>query len=298
MFKKKAQKSADRAECHDDLAARLSTAQDRLSVLRTEAISAARNDPEKLATHAEIASRIEFEVMAIQAAIEQAEREREEAEEISRAEAETRQRQQTAGELHTIADTLEKASEPIPADMRALQDAIAAAAPIVGPNGLGDLAGNLAVEIPNAIGLFAAELRARAGATLAGTAPATLPAAPTLMVITEPLAMPEITVFSLQRLSWSVDGRRQDCGAYQTRSLPVEAANIAMARGLAIAPDSDRYKQMREEAKRTGWPHILDNKTYDLARDQDTEAVYSNSGKFLRYDRGPTRQVSVKRPEI
>jgi hypothetical protein len=104
--------------------------------------------------------------------------EREQAEEITRREAEQGQRQQTSQDLRQIATTLEKAAAPIPADMRALQDAIAAALPVVGPSGLGDLAGNLAVEIPTAIELFTAELRARADQVLAGTAPPNLPAPP------------------------------------------------------------------------------------------------------------------------
>jgi hypothetical protein len=78
-----------------------------------------------------------------------------------------------------------------------------------------------------------------------------------------------------------------------------------MVRGLAIPPDSDRYKAMREEAKKTGWPHLTDaQKTYDLDRDPNTTAVFSSGGRkvreeqtFTRIDKGPPRQVFVSGPE-
>jgi hypothetical protein len=118
--------------------------------------------------------------------------------------------------------------------------------------------------------------------------------------------MPTTTIFSLHRLTWSVDGRRQTCGAHQIHGLPTETANIALERGLALLPDSDRYKTMRREAERTGWPHLSDDmKTYDLDRSPDTTAVYSSAGKFVReeqqtftpFDRGPPKQVFVSGPK-
>jgi hypothetical protein len=304
MFKKKTQKPADCAERHDDLTGRLSAAEARLSALRTEAISDARTNPDKLAAHAENASRLEFEIAALTEALRQAERESAEAEEVARREADKRQRQQTSHDLRKLADGLEKAVAPVPDAMQSLQDAITAVLPIVGPNGLADLLGNLSVEIPAAVELFISELRARADQTLTGTAPPTLPARPVLLVIEEPLKMPTTTIFSLERLSWLVDGKRESCGPHQIHGLPTEAANIAIARGLAILPDSDRYKQMRAEAERTGWPHLADaQRVYDLDRDPNTATVYSSGGKkareeqtFTRIDRGPPRQVFVTRP--
>jgi hypothetical protein len=187
-----------------------------------------------------------------------------------------------------------------------LKDAIAAVLPVIGPNGLADLLGNLSVEIPVPVELFVSELRARADAVLAGTAPPTLPAPPVLTVIEETLKMPETTVVTLQRLSWSVDDRRQDCGAYQIVAMPVEKADIALARNLAVLPDSDRYRQMRETAQKVGWPHLIDpDRTYDLDRPEGTAGVYSYSGKKLRdeppqtftpFDRGPAKQVYVHGP--
>lgn len=87
--------------------------------------------------------------------------------------------------------------------------------------------------------------------------------------------------------------------------MPTKAAKIALERGLAILLDSDRYKQMREEAKKTGWPHLIDaQRVFDLDRDPNTTAVFSSAGRKIRdepgkfevMDRGPPRQVFVMRP--
>jgi hypothetical protein len=310
VFKqKKHPKIDDSATRHQDLPARLAAAEARLISIRAEATAAASCNSDKLAVLAESAAKIEFEVAALRAAIEQADRERAEAEDVKRREADKRQRQQTAHDLRKLAVDLEKALAPLPDAMRALQGAIAAVLPIVGHNGFPDLLGNLAVEVPAAVEGFVAEIRARADQTIAGTAPPTLPPPPVLTAIEEPPKMPETTVVTLQRLSWSVGGRRRDCGPYQIIALPTEKANIALTRGLALRPDSDRYRQMRAEAQRTGWPHLLDaNKTYDLDLPESAEAVYSfGSGKKLRdepaqtftpFDRGPARQVFVNRPEV
>jgi hypothetical protein len=58
---------------------------------------------------------------------------------------------------------------------------------------------------------------------------------------------------------------------------------------------------MREEAKRTGWPHLIDaQKIYDLSRDPNTTEVFSSAGRkvreeqtFTRIDRGPPRRVEI-----
>ena len=177
-----------------------------------------------------------------------------------------------------------------------LKEAIGAVLPIIGPNGLADLLSNLSVEIPGAVELFISELRARAAQTLAGTAPATLPAPPVLTIVEESMTMPTISIFTLERLSW-LDGRdqRQSCGPFQIVALPDKAAKIALARGLAILPDSDRYKQMRETARKVGLPHQVDPmKVFDLARDPSTTAVYSSGGRKLREE--PVFEVMASRP--
>jgi hypothetical protein len=307
MFKKKSPKPDDLAARHNDLQARLSAAEDRLTKLRADAVALASSDPDKLANLSSAAYHLEFEINALRAAIEQAEQDIEEANEKARREADKEQRKQTSRELLALADGLEKAVAPVPEALKNLQDAIAAVLPIVGQNGLPDLLGNLCVEIPAAVELFVAEIRARADQTLQGTAPPTLPAPPVLTVIEEPLLTPTISIFSLERLSWLDErGQRQNCGPFEIHGLPVAAAKIAMERGLAISPDSERYKKMREEARKTGWPHLVDaQKIYDLSRDPNTTAVFSSGGRKVReepgkfevMDRGPPRQVFVSGPE-
>ncbi len=290
----------------DDLQARLQSAEERLESLRRQAIIAARDDPDKLASLSEQASGLEFEINALRAAIKQAEHEVAEAEAKERQKADRLQREATSRELHRLADGLEKAIVPVPDVLLGLKEAVDAVLPIIGPNGFPQLLENLHSEIPNAIALFAAEIRARAVQTLEGRAPATLPAPPVLTVIEEePLVMPTIQVFALERLSWLDDkGLRPGCGPFQIVNLPVKAAKIALERGLAIALDSDRYKQMRETAKKVGWPHLVDSqKTFDLDRDPNTTEVFSSGGKKVReeatfevMDKGPPRKASWIEP--
>src|SRR6202040_2199359 len=106
---------------------------------------------------------------------------------------------------------LEKAVAPVPGALLTLKEAIGAVLPIIGQNGLPELLGNLSAEIPGAVELFVSELRARAAQTLAGTAPATLPAPPILEVVREEPPPPTIQIFTLERLSWLDErGQRRD----------------------------------------------------------------------------------------
>jgi len=236
MFKKKPKP--------DELQARLSAAEERLRSLRADAIIAARDNPDKLPALSKSAYSVEFEINALRAAIEQVEQDIDAAAENARREADRLQREATSRELLALADGLEKAAAPVPDALQNLQDAISGALPVIGQHGLADLLGNLRAEIPNAVELFVAELRARADQTLEGRAPATMPAPPVLTVIEE-TAPPTISIFSLERLSWLDErGQRQNCGPFEIHSLPVKAAKIAMERGLAISPDSERYKKM------------------------------------------------------
>jgi hypothetical protein len=302
MFKKKVQKADDIVARADDLQARRTDASERLEKLRIEAINAARTAPDKLAALSEAAARPDFEIAALTEAIREVEQEAEQAAEAARREADQRQRQQTSRDLRRLASDLEKAVLPLPGAMRTLHDAITASLPVIGLTQLPDLLTNLSVELPAAIELFAGEIRARADQTIAGTAPPNMPAPPALVLIEEPLEMPETSIFSLERLSWLDDhGVRRNCGPFEIHGLPTRLANIALERRLAILPDSDRYKAMRAEAEKTGFPHQLDPmKTYDLSHDPNLTAVYSSGGKettFTRVDRGPARQVFVARPE-
>lgn len=305
MFKKKPPKAAPKAAVQDDLAARLTTAEDRLVKLRAEAVAVASSDPDKLASLSKSAASLEFEIATLTEALRQAEQAIEIAEEAARREADKILRQQTSKELHALADNLEKAVAPLPDNLEGLRVAIAAALPIIGENVFAVLLANLRAEIPVAVEFFAAEIRARADQTLAGTAPPTMPAPPVLTVIKEEEPLPEITVFVLDlRVTWPIDagGRRQSLGPFQIGGVPEFWARVAMERGLAILPDSDRYKAMRAEAGKTGWPHVSDPMAVrDLDRDPNTVTVYSSGGKRLRDEpqfevmpAKPPRQVGIE----
>ena len=136
MFKKKPKT--------DDLQARLRNAEDHLEALRAEAVAVASSDPDKLAALSEQGFRLEFEINALTEALRQVEVERAEAEALACREADKLQRQQTCGELHKLADGLEKAVAPVPDALKTLHWA------------------TLARKFPSAIEIFISELRAGA----------------------------------------------------------------------------------------------------------------------------------------
>jgi hypothetical protein len=106
--------------------------------------------------------------------------------------------------------------------------------------------------------------------------------------------MPTIP-FALERSWLDEHDRRQGGGPFQIVALPDKAAKIALERGLAILLDSDRYRQMREEARKTGWPHLVDaQRIYDLDRDPGTTSVFFSGGKKLREE--PVFEVMASRP--
>jgi hypothetical protein len=119
--------------------------------------------------------------------------------------------------------------------------------------------------------------------------------------------LPETTIFVLgTRVSWPADasGRRANLGPFQIGGIPEFWAKIALERGFAILPDSDRYKAMRAEAAKTGWPHIPDPMAVrDLDRDPGMVSVHNRAtGKKVRdelpklenYRAGePSRQVGI-----
>ena len=286
MFKKKP-KSVDLAARRNDLQTRLSVAEDRLAELRAEAVAVAGSDQDKLADLSSTAARTEFEIAALTEAHRQAEQDIAIAEEAARREDDRQQREATSHELRKLAIDLERASAPLPDALEGLRVAITAAQPVIGDSGFTVLLGNLILEIPAAMKIFVAEIRSRADAPVSGKAPPTLPAPPVLTVIKEDEPLPETTIFVLgTRVAWPVDaaGRRQSLGPYQIGGIPEFWAKIAMERGLAIDPTGDRYKAMRAEAGRTGWPHVSDPMAVrDLDRDPNMVSVHNRvTGKKVR----------------
>ena len=162
----------------------------------------------------------------------------------------------------------------------------------------------LLVELPPSIEILVGELRGRAQHTLSGTAPPSLPAPPKLEVVPEPPPAPSVQVFTLESLQWCGErGRRESCGPFQIHALPTPVAKIALARGLALKPDSKRAQAIIHN--KAGLPHLTDStKTFDLDRPEGTVEVYRDGRKvreepqqrFTPLDRGPPRQAWVDRP--
>jgi hypothetical protein len=263
--------------------------------LRRDAVACANDDPGKLSDMASAAFQAEFESNAIRAAINQIDLEIAEAAEKARLDADRKLREQTSRDLNARADRGEKIIKPLMDGLAAvhawLQDDAEA---ILGVVGMKELAGNLHRELPPGIELMVAEIRARAEATLAGTAPPALPAPPILEVVREDSPPPTIQIFTLERLSWLDErGQRQGCNPFSYQALPPKAAKVAVGRGLALEPDNPRLKEI--VSNKHGLPHQVDAmKTYDLDRDPNTASVYSSGGKLLREE--PVFKVMVSKP--
>ncbi len=282
-----------------DLQTRLQSTGSALESLRQDAVARANDDPDKLSGLAQAAFQAEFESNAIRSAIDQIDLEIAEVSEKARLADDRKLREQTSRDLHARADRGQKIIKP-------LMDALAAvhvwlqddAEAVLGVVGMKELTANLHRELPPGIELMLAEIRARAEATLAGKAPATLPATPVLTVIEEPPEPETIEVFANESLYWkNHHGQPARLDAHHIGQLPVHAAKIALARGVAFKLDDPRYLMLRETAKKTGWPHLLDpRRVIDLDRPEGTTAIYSSGGKKLRDESAPQFQVFDREP--
>jgi hypothetical protein len=77
---------------------------------------------------------------------------------------------------------------------------------------------------------------------------------------------------------------------FQIVGVPTKWAQVALSRGLAILPDSERYKEMRESARRLGWPDVS-MKNYALDRDpNETMTVNSATHKITHHSAAPPAQ--------
>jgi hypothetical protein len=165
MFKKKL-KPADPADRRADLAARLTAAEDRLTKLRADAVSAASTNPDQLAALSEQAARAEFEADVLSHAIDQTEQVIEEAADLARQEADRAQRETTAAALNAMADRRTEIGDILGAGGTMLPFLV-----------------NLREQLPASAMFHVEELRTRAQAVLDGNAPPCLPAKPDLAII-------------------------------------------------------------------------------------------------------------------
>jgi hypothetical protein len=238
----------------------------------------------------------EFHRTTLSKAIEQVEAAILAVEEAERQKADRATREQTSRQLHLLADGLSKTLAPVPEALQGLLEAMGTVEHLQGPGArLPALLKSLIEEIPASVSGLIGELRDRAANTLAGSAPPRLPEVPKLEIVTPAAPGPTISVFTLQRLSWRDEqGAKQQCGNYQIIGLPAKVAKIALERRLAIEPDSDRCKEMRESARRFGWPDVLDPmKIYDLDRDPNTKVMIDHRTGRL-FDQPPQAAPAIQ----
>jgi hypothetical protein len=231
-----------------------------------------------------------------------------EADEKARQAADKKEREATSRAFHAKADKFEKTLAPL---LAALKEAGAAAADLTIPfatnEGFSTLCRKLAEELPASHAELVAEQRQRALDTLAGRAPASLPAPFIPVVVSAQAPTVTVEVFALERLQWSERHgvTPAHIAAQSIGRLPAALVESAFKRNLAYKLDDPRYLAMREQAMKTGWPHLSSAaKTYDLDRDPNAVTVYRDGRKvqteaaslFQEIDRGPPRKVLVQGP--
>jgi hypothetical protein len=221
-----------------------------------------------------------------------------EAQEAERLAADQAQRKTTADDLERRAVLLEKAAAPIGKMLADLKEALDGCVPVVGEIGMPGLAGAFPARV--------AAPRARTSATIVAKPSLPQPFVP--QIVEKPKPGPTTSIFALENLTWRTERGQQTVSAFHIEALPTDHAEIALKRGLAILPDSERYKEMQATAKKVGWPHLLDPmKMHDLDRDPKTVSVYRGGKKigeevpgpqFQEFDRGPARPASWMTPHI
>ncbi|MGO9236673.1 MAG: hypothetical protein ACLP4V_22335 [Methylocella sp.] len=304
-FKRPKSQSLDaRRQARQDLANRLQAAQDDLSGARHNAVQAALAavpEGELVAAEDKI-RRAEIHAATLENALLAMDVEIEEAEQAERVAADQAQRKATADDLEDRAQKLEKAAAPLAKTLADLKEALDGCVPIVGEIGMPGFIAELVKTLPDGFAVIVAEVRARAAATLTGSAPASLPR-PFVPQIVEKKIEPTIQIFALEHLRWTpaAAGELSQADAFHIVALPVKYAEIALERRVACLPDDPRAEAIR--ANRHG-PSAGAPRTVDLDRDPNAVAVYQHGrhvrdepAQFVPFDRGPARTIFVDRPE-
>jgi len=283
ILKRPAQSLDERRQARTDLAHRLQKAQDDLSGARHYAVQAAlagANDTEQAVAEDKI-RRAEIHALTLENALLAIDVESDEAEQAKRLAADQAQPKATADDLESRANKLEKAAAPLAGMLADLKEALDGCVPVVGEIGMPGFVAELVKTLPDGCAVIAAEVRARAAATLAGSAPATLPK-PFVPQIVETPKGPTMEVFALEHLKWrpSAPGELSHADAFHLVALPSHYAEIALERHVACLPDDPRVQAI---IKNKHGPSAGVPKTIDLDKDPRTVSVYSHSsGKHLR----------------
>jgi hypothetical protein len=253
-----------RRQQRDALAARLSAAEADVATAREACTLAAVEG----ATDAELA-KVEFakrqaedRVQSLTSALQAFDAEIEAQAAAEQRAADRKVREATAREFCGRADRIEKNLAPFLAAVKICQADIELARPVTGEIGLFDLYKRLINEMPAAHALIASEMRGRAEQTIAGRAPAGLPAPEPVIPPLPPI--PRQTVFLLKDAKWRSPERplEYELGErFAFVNVPAELAAKALENGIAVLPDDERVAKLKYN-KRGGPP--IPEKCVDL----------------------------------
>ncbi len=193
------------------------------------------------------------------------------AEEISRLEGELaaitdgKLREQTAADVEQRAVRIEKVFTTLDANLKEFVSAVGAAAELeLDAAGLHLFAQNCRAEIPAAVAMISQVLRARAAATIAGTAPARLPQAPPALV-PRPAPVQLESFFVLQPGTFrdANSGMPRRAPRYVTVQLTGEQAKHALAMEGVCAMDDERVQRLCRQAASQQPPEVANCQDWD-----------------------------------
>jgi hypothetical protein len=205
-------------------------------------------------------------------------------------------RRQTARECEKMADDIEQVQKDIDPVLERLVaiTARAAAAQIWDAAGLHTYADSSKTQIPAAIAAVALALREHGLRVMDGReARATLltAEAPRVAVtVVEPVV---VRVFTLQNISWTVDGRVTTASKFCDVDLPPETAKRALASHACAPTDSDVRRQWAGSRPMTH-PDPDQCVSIDGAVIVALDAPVVD-GQFVRVDRGPAYQAEFRK---
>jgi hypothetical protein len=293
----------------DKLTQRLTEAEAVVITKQTAAKTLARNGAaDDQLDRAETASRAaQDRVATLASALAEATTELTVLEADQAAAADKAQRADTADKIKDDAARLSEAAKMFDDGARALAE-IAGHIAIYVPDsvGLSVFAASARSEVPPALDLLRSVMQGYAASVLAGSAPAKLPspapvAAPVL------LAPPTTRVFSTKPVTWTDHGgTRQTAHAWLDLDMPPEIASRAIRLGAACAMNDPRRKTKLGFAKNTAKPQPLDCVNLDanapvISDPRATEPIISGHRKpaepamFTPIDRGKPFVVRTAR---
>jgi hypothetical protein len=209
----------------------------------------------------------------------------------------------TAAAIEERAIRLEASAAAIDAAFAEFTAVTAAAAEIsLDGKGLAIFAVSARGEIPPAVAMVVRELRNRAAATLAGTAPAALPTQPP-QAVAPPLPPPISSYFSLQNLKFvdAQQGQQRRVPRFMIIELTERQAANGLRAEIVCKLDDPRVQQLRQQAVTQQPPeawHCYDiDSSTPPTNDPQLMARHSSKGSgltvFERFDRGPPRTMTV-----